>query len=56
MLTICAGLDFVRDDTVITPIIHCGGVLIEVQTGAHLGEDDIVRYEDISARRQGARG
>ena len=25
MLTICAGLDFVRDDTVITPIILCGG-------------------------------
>ncbi len=26
-------------------------VLIEVQTGAYLGEDDIVRYEDIYARR-----
>ncbi len=25
-------------------------VLIEVQTGAYLGEDDIVRYEDIYAR------
>ncbi len=31
-------------------------VLIEVQTGAYLGEDDIVRYEDIYARGQGARG
>ncbi|MFY0312714.1 mannose-1-phosphate guanylyltransferase/mannose-6-phosphate isomerase [Leisingera sp. D0M16] len=26
-------------------------VLIEVQTGAYVGEDDIVRYEDIYARR-----
>ncbi|MDO7654901.1 MAG: xanthan biosynthesis protein XanB, partial [Paracoccaceae bacterium] len=25
-------------------------VLIEVQTGPYLGEDDIVRYEDIYAR------
>jgi mannose-6-phosphate isomerase-like protein (cupin superfamily) len=25
-------------------------VLIEVQTGGYLGEDDIVRYEDIYAR------
>ena len=25
-------------------------VLIEVQTGVYLGEDDIVRYEDIYAR------
>ncbi|MGR3570105.1 MAG: cupin domain-containing protein, partial [Pseudooceanicola nanhaiensis] len=24
--------------------------LIEVQTGAYLGEDDIVRYEDLYAR------
>ncbi len=31
-------------------------VLIEVQTGAYLGEDDIVRYEDIHARGQGAKG
>ncbi|MGB3314373.1 MAG: cupin domain-containing protein, partial [Albidovulum sp.] len=31
-------------------------VLIEVQTGSYLGEDDIVRYEDIYARGQGARG
>ena len=30
--------------------------LIEVQTGAYLGEDDIIRYEDIYARGQGARG
>lgn len=30
--------------------------LIEVQTGAYLGEDDIVRYEDIYARGQGAKG
>ena len=27
-------------------------VLIEVQTGAYLGEDDIVRYEDIYARAE----
>ncbi len=26
-------------------------VLIEVQTGAYLGEDDITRYEDIYARK-----
>ena len=26
-------------------------VLIEVQTGSYLGEDDIIRYEDIYARR-----
>ena len=26
-------------------------VLIEVQTGSYLGEDDIVRYEDIYARK-----
>ena len=25
-------------------------ILIEVQTGAYLGEDDIVRYEDIYSR------
>lgn len=31
-------------------------VLIEVQTGAYLGEDDIVRYEDVYFRGQGARG
>ncbi|MAU51444.1 MAG: mannose-1-phosphate guanylyltransferase/mannose-6-phosphate isomerase [Roseovarius sp.] len=31
-------------------------VLIEVQTGTYLGEDDIIRYEDIYARGQGARG
>ncbi len=31
-------------------------VLIEVQTGAYLGEDDIIRHEDIYARGQGARG
>ncbi|MBC7477029.1 MAG: mannose-1-phosphate guanylyltransferase/mannose-6-phosphate isomerase [Pseudorhodobacter sp.] len=31
-------------------------VLIEVQTGSYLGEDDIVRYEDIYARSQGAKG
>lgn len=28
-------------------------VLIEVQTGSYVGEDDIVRYEDIYARGQG---
>ena len=27
-------------------------VLIEVQTGAYLGEDDIIRYEDVYARDQ----
>ena len=31
-------------------------VLIEVQTGAYLGEDDIIRYEDIYARGQGHKG
>lgn len=31
-------------------------VLIEVQTGSYLGEDDIIRYEDRYARGQGARG
>jgi len=31
-------------------------VLIEVQTGTYLGEDDIVRYEDVYARGQGAKG
>ena len=31
-------------------------VLIEVQTGSYLGEDDIIRYEDVYARRQGAKG
>ncbi len=31
-------------------------VLIEVQTGSYLGEDDIIRYEDLYARDQGARG
>lgn len=31
-------------------------VLIEVQTGAYLGEDDITRYEDVYARGPGAKG
>jgi len=31
-------------------------VLIEVQTGTYLGEDDIIRYEDRYARGQGAKG
>jgi mannose-1-phosphate guanylyltransferase / mannose-6-phosphate isomerase len=31
-------------------------VLIEVQTGVYLGEDDIVRYDDIYARKQGPKG
>ncbi|MBC7139222.1 MAG: cupin domain-containing protein, partial [Defluviimonas sp.] len=31
-------------------------VLIEVQTGTYLGEDDIVRYDDAYARGQGAKG
>ena len=26
-------------------------VLIEVQTGSYLGEDDIIRYEDVYSRR-----
>ncbi len=26
-------------------------VLIEVQTGSYLGEDDIVRYDDVYARK-----
>lgn len=28
-----------------------GRVLIEVQIGSYLGEDDIIRYEDIYARK-----
>jgi mannose-1-phosphate guanylyltransferase/mannose-6-phosphate isomerase len=31
-------------------------VLIEIQTGSYLGEDDIIRYEDIYSRGQGAKG
>lgn len=31
-------------------------VLIEVQTGAYFGEDDIIRYEDVYSRGQGAKG
>ncbi|MDB2407833.1 mannose-1-phosphate guanylyltransferase/mannose-6-phosphate isomerase [Jannaschia sp.] len=31
-------------------------VLIEVQTGRYLGEDDIVRYDDVYSRGQGAKG
>lgn len=31
-------------------------VLIEVQTGTYLGEDDIIRYEDLYDRGQGAKG
>lgn len=31
-------------------------ILIEVQTGAYVGEDDIIRYEDVYARGQGAKG
>lgn len=31
-------------------------VLIEVQTGSYLGEDDIIRYEDLYDRGQGAKG
>ena len=30
-------------------------VLIEVQTGAYLGEDDIIRYDDIYSRGQRAK-
>jgi mannose-1-phosphate guanylyltransferase / mannose-6-phosphate isomerase len=31
-------------------------VLVEVQTGSYLGEDDIIRYDDVYARGQGAKG
>lgn len=31
-------------------------VLIEVQTGSYVGEDDITRFEDVYARAQGAKG
>ncbi|MBU2980656.1 mannose-1-phosphate guanylyltransferase/mannose-6-phosphate isomerase [Lentibacter algarum] len=31
-------------------------VLIEVQTGSYLGEDDIIRYEDVYSRGQGSKG
>jgi mannose-1-phosphate guanylyltransferase / mannose-6-phosphate isomerase len=31
-------------------------ILIEVQTGSYLGEDDIIRYEDVYARGAGAKG
>jgi mannose-1-phosphate guanylyltransferase/mannose-6-phosphate isomerase len=31
-------------------------VLIEVQTGSYVGEDDINRYEDVYSRGQGAKG
>lgn len=31
-------------------------VLIEVQTGSYVGEDDIIRYDDIYSRGQGAKG
>lgn len=31
-------------------------VLIEVQTGSYLAEDDIIRYEDVYSRGQGAKG
>ncbi len=31
-------------------------ILIEVQTGTYLGEDDVVRYEDVYARGQGPKG
>lgn len=30
-------------------------ILIEVQTGSYFGEDDIIRYEDVYARGQGAK-
>lgn len=31
-------------------------VLIEVQTGSYVGEDDIIRFEDVYSRGQGAKG
>ena len=30
--------------------------LIEIQTGSYFGEDDIIRYEEVYARDQGAKG
>ena len=30
--------------------------LIEVQTGSYFGADDIIRYEDVYSRGQGAKG
>ena len=30
--------------------------LIEVQTGSYFGEDDIIRYDDVYGRGQGAKG
>ena len=30
--------------------------LIDVTTGADLGEDDVIRYDDVSVRRQGEQG
>lgn len=30
--------------------------LIEVQTGAYLGEDDIIRYDDVYSRGQETKG
>jgi mannose-1-phosphate guanylyltransferase/mannose-6-phosphate isomerase len=30
--------------------------VIEVQTGSYFGEDDIIRYEDVYLRKQGAKG
>lgn len=30
--------------------------LVEVQTGSYFGEDDIIRYDDVYARGQGAKG
>ena len=30
--------------------------LIEIQTGSYFGEDDIIRYDDVYARGQGAKG
>ena len=35
---------------------RCHLTLIEVQTGSYFGEDDIIRYEDVYARGQGAKG
>jgi len=31
-------------------------VLVEIQAGTHLGEDDIIRYEDIHAGGPGCEG
>ena len=38
-------------DDEIAEAVNDDMVLIEVQTGSYLGEDDIIRYEDVYARK-----